>query len=78
MAGLTVLVITDQAYESSSQSPRPIFGDFLTLLGACLYAIANVLQEKILGMQPDFDISCFFDLLHIEIWIIMDVYAERN
>lgn len=49
MAGLAILIVSDKSEESNSQSPRPILGDSLALLAACLYAITHVLQEKLLG-----------------------------
>lgn len=49
VAGITLLVVTDPAAGAAGYT-APIMGDVLVLLGACLYAVGNVAQEKLLGM----------------------------
>lgn len=48
VAGIALLVATDPAAGASGYK-APLVGDMLVLLGACLYAVGNVAQEKLLG-----------------------------
>eukprot|EP00898_Chlorokybus_atmophyticus_P001319 jgi/Chlat1/2188/Chrsp17S02750 len=49
LGGIFGLVITDVTGGSVPGGPRPMLGDALCLMGAVLYAISNVWQEKLLG-----------------------------
>lgn len=49
VAGIALLVATDPAAGAAGYK-APLLGDMLVLLGACLYAVGNVAQEKLLGM----------------------------
>ena len=46
IGGLAVLVITDK--DASSNGTRMLYGDALVIAGATGYAVANVVQEKLL------------------------------
>lgn len=48
VAGIALLVATDPAAGAAGYK-APLLGDVLVLLGACLYAVGNVAQEKLLG-----------------------------
>lgn len=48
VAGIMLLVVTDPAAGAAGYT-APLWGDMLVLLGACLYAVGNVAQEKLLG-----------------------------
>jgi solute carrier family 35 protein F1/2 len=50
IAGLTVLVASDKG--SAEAGADPLRGDALVLLGATLYAVSNVLQERLLQDVP--------------------------
>ena len=50
VAGLGVLVASDRG--SDEAGANPLLGDALVLLGACLYAVSNVLQERLLQDVP--------------------------
>eukprot|EP00798_Chlamydomonas_sp_ICE-L_P005006 gene5006-34791_t len=47
--GLALLVITDG--NSSTGGPNPLLGDALVIAGACVYAVCNVCQERLLGLD---------------------------
>lgn len=48
MLGLVLLVASDH-HDPQARAPRPLLGDALVLLGASLYAVSNVSQEKLLA-----------------------------
>jgi drug/metabolite transporter (DMT)-like permease len=50
IAGLTVLVVSDR--QASGSPGDVVLGDALVILGACLYAVCNVLQERLLVAAP--------------------------
>lgn len=47
LVGLALLVISDHA-SSTVSAPHPLLGDVLVLLGAIMYAVSNVSQERLL------------------------------
>ena len=49
VAAIILLIVTDEEYSNSSRPRNVILGDALVLFGASLYAVSNVLQEKLLG-----------------------------
>lgn len=52
LLGLTILVLSDHAGPTAA-SPHPILGDLCVILGALMYAVTNVAQEKmIVGDVP--------------------------
>lgn len=67
MAGLAVLVISDQSSAVASVSSKPFLGDCLALLGATLYAVTNVTQEKLLGKSSSLQNS---DLRLGDMWAL--------
>jgi drug/metabolite transporter (DMT)-like permease len=50
IVGLTVLVVSDR--QASGSPGSVLLGDALVILGACLYAVCNVLQERLLAAAP--------------------------
>ena len=50
VAAIVLLIVTDEEYTSSARPNNVILGDALVLFGASLYAVSNVLQEKLLGI----------------------------
>uniref|UniRef100_A0A7S0WT80 EamA domain-containing protein n=1 Tax=Chlamydomonas leiostraca TaxID=1034604 RepID=A0A7S0WT80_9CHLO len=46
VAGLVVLVLTDGS--STTGGSNPVLGDVLVICGACVYAVCNVAQERLL------------------------------
>lgn len=49
VAAIVLLIVTDEEFSRSSGPSTAAFGDALVLFGASLYAVSNVLQEKLLG-----------------------------
>ena len=54
VGGLALLILTDRAFSSPTDTSRPLVGDLLVLVGASGYAACNVMQEKLLGTSPLF------------------------
>lgn len=50
VAGLALLVASEG--RSSTAGRAPLLGDFMVVLGACLYSVSNVTQELFLGGTP--------------------------
>ena len=48
VSGLCVLVVTETS-DSTTSGSAPFLGDAIVLLGATMYGICNVFQEKFLG-----------------------------
>ena len=46
VAGVSLLLLTDSG--SSTGGPRPLLGDGLVLAGAIVYALSNVMEERLL------------------------------
>ncbi len=54
VAGLSVLMLTDAA--SSTGGSNPLLGNTLVLAGACLYAVCNVAQERLLTSTSQWEL----------------------
>ena len=49
IAAIVLLIVTDKEYSDGGRAKNVILGDALVLLGASLYAVSNIAQEKLLG-----------------------------
>lgn len=63
VAGLLVLLLGDREGGTSGTSAGAVLGDCLVLLGASLYAAANVAQERLLGGAPPGEVLAMLGLL---------------
>ncbi|KAL6759305.1 hypothetical protein V8C86DRAFT_1327008 [Haematococcus lacustris] len=76
IAGLSMLVLTDR--QSETGGPQPLLGDVLVLLGACVYAVCNVAQERVLVDTPAYELLAMLGVCGAGVAAVQAVVLERD